>query len=80
MRRGTDWRVVLGAAAPVPWRSTEAEQLLAGKSEPTDEQARAAAAAAVAGATPMSGNAWRVELLRAAVRRAVLAACGRDPG
>ncbi len=80
VRRGTDWRVVLGAAAPVPWRSTAAEKVLAGKSEPTDAQAREAAAAALAEATPMSGNAWRVDLLRAAVRRAVLAACGGDPG
>ena len=41
-------RIVMGAVAPIPWRSTGAEQALAGK--PINEQsAMAAADAAVAG-------------------------------
>ena len=41
-------RVVLGAVAPVPWRSQAAEQALAGKPI-TEETAAAAAEAAVRG-------------------------------
>ena len=65
--------IVLGAAAPVPWRATTAEKALAGK--PLSEQsAREAAAAAVQGATPLSGNAYKVPMFEAVVRRTILAA------
>lgn len=67
--------IVLGAAAPVPWRATAAEKALAGK--PLNEQsAREAAAAAVKGATPLSGNAYKVPIFEAVVRRTLLAAWG----
>ncbi len=68
-------RVVLGAAAPVPWRSAEAEALVRGKR--IDEALAAAAAdAAVRGARPLQYNEYKVPLLRAAVKRALLAAGG----
>ena len=61
-------RVVLGAVAPIPWRSTRAEQALVGK--PLDEAALAAAArAAIVGAAPMSENGYKVALVQALVRR-----------
>jgi xanthine dehydrogenase YagS FAD-binding subunit len=65
--------VVLGAAAPIPWRAAAAEKALTGK--PPDEQAaRHAAAAAVQGATPLSQNAYKVPMFEAIVRRTILAA------
>jgi len=68
-------RVVLGAVAPVPWRSRPAEQALAGK--PLNEQtALAAAEAAVTEAQPMSGNAYKVQIARTAVKRAIMQAAG----
>jgi xanthine dehydrogenase YagS FAD-binding subunit len=63
--------VVLGAAAPVPHRAIAAENALAGK-RTTDEAARAAAHAALAGAVPLSGNAYKLPIFEALVRRAVL--------
>jgi len=68
-------RVVLGAVAPVPWRSKPAEEALAGK--PLNEATAAAAAeAAVNEAKPMSGNAYKVQIARTAVKRALLNAAG----
>jgi xanthine dehydrogenase YagS FAD-binding subunit len=64
-------RVVLGAVAPTPWRSRPAEQALAGK--PLNEQtALAAAEAAVTEAQPMSGNAYKVQIAKTAIKRAIL--------
>jgi xanthine dehydrogenase YagS FAD-binding subunit len=69
-------RVVLGAVAPVPWRSKPAEAALAGK--PLNEQTAADAAdAAVSEAKPMSGNAYKVQIAKTAVKRAILRAAGR---
>ncbi len=68
-------RVVLGAVAPVPWRSKPAEAALAGK--PLNEETAALAAeAAVSEAKPMSGNAYKVQIARTAVKRALLNAAG----
>ena len=68
-------RVVLGAVAPIPWRSKAAEAALAGK--PLNEQTAAAAGeAAVSEAKPMSGNAYKVQIAKTTVKRAVLAAAG----
>jgi xanthine dehydrogenase YagS FAD-binding subunit len=68
-------RVVLGAVAPIPWRSPAAEAALAGKSL-NEETAMAAADAAITGAKPMSGNAYKVRIARTAVKRAVMRAGG----
>jgi xanthine dehydrogenase YagS FAD-binding subunit len=63
--------VVLGAAAPVPFRAKEAEKTLAGK-RITDSAARDAAHAALEGASPLSRNAYKLPMFEALVRRAVL--------
>ena len=68
-------RVVMGAVAPVPWRVPAAEQVLAGKTI-TEASATEAASAAVAGATPMSQNSYKVQVARTAVKRAILRAAG----
>jgi xanthine dehydrogenase YagS FAD-binding subunit len=69
-------KVVLGHVAPTPWNSAEAAQSLAGKS--IDEStAQAAANAALSEATPLSQNAYRVQLAKVAVKRALLAAVGK---
>ena len=68
-------RVVLGAVAPVPWRSKPAEAALAGKT--LDEAAAdAAGQAAVTEAKPMSGNEYKVQIAKIAVKRAVMRAAG----
>jgi xanthine dehydrogenase YagS FAD-binding subunit len=66
-------QVVLGAVAPVPWRASGAEAVLAGK-KITMEVASAAAEAAVKGALALSQNAYKIQTTRAAVKRAVLLA------
>ncbi|HET7842305.1 MAG TPA: FAD binding domain-containing protein [Terriglobia bacterium] len=65
--------IVLGHVAPVPWPSQEAEDALSGK-EVSEETAEAAGKAAVAKATPLSKNAYKVQLASVAVKRAILAA------
>jgi xanthine dehydrogenase YagS FAD-binding subunit len=68
-------RVVLGAVAPVPWRSRPAEEALAGK--PLNEETAAVAGeAAVKEAKPMSGNAYKIQITRTAVKRAIMNAAG----
>jgi xanthine dehydrogenase YagS FAD-binding subunit len=68
-------RVVLGAAAPIPWRAQGAEQALVGKTVSV-ETARRAGQAAVVGAKPLGDNAYKVPLFQALVERTVLAAAG----
>jgi xanthine dehydrogenase YagS FAD-binding subunit len=68
-------RVVMGAVAPVPWRSQSAEQALAGKTI-TPEVATAAAEAALRGATPLSQNVYKIQVAKTAVERAILRAAG----
>jgi len=65
--------IVLGAAAPLPHRAKAAEAVLRGK--PVHEQtARDAARAALAGAAPLSKNAYKLPIFETLVRRAILAA------
>jgi xanthine dehydrogenase YagS FAD-binding subunit len=66
-------RVVLGHVAPVPWPSPEAEEALKGKSVDEDV-AWEAGKAALSKATPLSRNAYKVQLARVAVKRAILRA------
>ena len=68
-------RVVMGAVAPIPWRSPAAEQALAGKAI-TEETAAAAAEAALKDARPLSQNAYKVDVAKVAVKRAILRAAG----
>ena len=69
-------RIVLGHVAPTPWVAEAGAHALAGKSL-TPESAAAAARAALEGATPLSQNAYKVQLARVAVKRALLSATGR---
>ncbi|HWW74211.1 MAG TPA: xanthine dehydrogenase family protein subunit M, partial [Pyrinomonadaceae bacterium] len=66
-------RVVLGGVAHKPWRSAEAEAALAGKPA-SEESFRQAAEAALAGAKPLAHNAYKVELGKRAVVRALMRA------
>lgn len=72
-RRVREARVVLGQVAPIPWRAEAAERALAGKT--LDESVAATAGeAAVEGAHPLSRNGYKIQLVRVAVKRALLAA------
>jgi xanthine dehydrogenase YagS FAD-binding subunit len=75
--RVTSASVVLGAAAPVPWRAKEAEAILTGRPL-GEETARAAARAAVTGARPLSGNGYKIQVLEAVARRTILAAMNEE--
>lgn len=66
-------RIGLGGMAYRPWRAREAEALLAGKPL-TREAAEAAARAALAGATTHGDNAFKPELARRTLVRALLEA------
>ncbi len=65
--------IVLGAAAPVPYRAVAAERSLVGRAIDATS-VEDAARAAVAGAAPLSRNAYKVPIFAALVRRALLAA------
>jgi xanthine dehydrogenase YagS FAD-binding subunit len=64
-------RVVMGYVAPIPWRSLEAEQVLVGKNV-SEDVAKAAADAALKNANPLSHNAYKIQLAKVAVKRAIL--------
>lgn len=66
-------QVVLGHVGPTPVVAAAAGSALAGKSI-SEETAAAAGAAAAQGAMPLSGNAYKVDLVKVAVKRAILAA------
>lgn len=66
-------RVVMGYVAPVPWPSSEAEQVLTGQ-QVNQDTAQKAALAALNGAKPLSDNFYKVQLARVAVKRAILKA------
>ena len=70
--------IVLGAVAPVPRRATEAERAIAGAAVDVIAAGRAARAA-IAGATPLSGNDHKVPILEAVLARTILAAAGSKP-
>jgi xanthine dehydrogenase YagS FAD-binding subunit len=66
-------RVVLGSVAHKPWRSAEAEAALIGR--PVSEEGfRRAGEAALAGARPLAHNAYKIELGKRAVVRALMRA------
>ena len=73
--------ITMSAASPVIRRSAQAEAALTGKTI-NEETARAAGKVAVEGATPLSQNAYKLELFPVAVYRTVMLAAGkmdRDP-
>ncbi len=70
-------RVVLGHVAPTPWPAPEADKFLAGKTV-SEQVAQDAGAAALTGARALSQNAYKIQLAKVAVKRAILrAAQGR---
>jgi len=71
--RASDARVVLGHVAPVPWSSASAGNALNGATV-NDATAVKCGAAAAEGANPLSHNSYKVQMVKTAVKRAVLAA------
>lgn len=71
-------RIVMGHVAPIPWVASAAAKFLVG-SPVNEETAGRAGDMAVAGATPLSMNDYKVQLARTAVKRAILKAAGADP-
>ncbi|HEX3551553.1 MAG TPA: xanthine dehydrogenase family protein subunit M [Candidatus Elarobacter sp.] len=68
-------RVALGGVATVPWRAREAEALLEG-ADAVEATFRRAADAALAGARPRLHNAYKVELAKRTIVRALSTVCG----
>ncbi len=67
----TDARIVLGAVAPGPVRAQTAEKVLIGRPI-TAEGAEEAAQAALAEAKPLSKNAYKVQIARTLIKRAIM--------
>ncbi|HEX4417712.1 MAG TPA: xanthine dehydrogenase family protein subunit M, partial [Kofleriaceae bacterium] len=65
-----DARIALGGIATKPWRAREAERALIGQ-RPTHEAFERAAAVALDGATPRDDNAFKIELARRTIVRAL---------
>jgi xanthine dehydrogenase YagS FAD-binding subunit len=63
-------RIALGGIATKPWRAVAAERVLVGKPA-TQESFRAAADAALHGAVPREDNAFKVELAKRTLVRAL---------
>jgi len=64
-------RVVLSGAAPIPWRSREAEEAITGKRLDGETAARAAQAA-VKEARPLKNNGYKVPLFRGLIEEELL--------
>jgi xanthine dehydrogenase YagS FAD-binding subunit len=73
--KAVDVRIVLGHVAPTPIRSKSAAEALEGKPI-TEATAAAAGKAAADGAKPLSQNAYKVQLVQVAVKRAIITAAG----
>jgi xanthine dehydrogenase YagS FAD-binding subunit len=63
-------RIAAGGVGTRPWRMRGSEQLLAGE-RPTHDAFERAGARALLGARPLSGNSYKVELLRRTIIRAL---------
>jgi xanthine dehydrogenase YagS FAD-binding subunit len=72
-------KITLGHVAPTPWIAHEAARQLIGHRVDI-ARAEAAGNTAVALATPMSENEYKVQLAKTAVKRAVLLAAGLETG
>jgi xanthine dehydrogenase YagS FAD-binding subunit len=64
-------RIVLGAVAPSPYRSVEAEEILKGNVI-TESLAETAAKRAMSKATPLRMNAYKVAITQTLVKRAII--------
>ncbi len=65
-------RVVLGGAAPVPWRSKEVEEVITGSRLDAETVTRAAAAA-VKNAQPLKQNGYKISLFRGMIEEELTA-------
>ncbi len=74
---GGEPSIILGGVAPIPYRAKAAEEAIAGK-EIDQDSAGAAGEAATKGAQPLSKNAYKVPLVKTAVKRALLKANGDE--
>ncbi len=72
-------KIVMGHVAPTPWISNEAAAAIVGRLV-SSETAEAAGEAAIASATPLSNNEYKVQLAKVAVKRAILRAAGLETG
>jgi xanthine dehydrogenase YagS FAD-binding subunit len=63
-------RIALGGVGTKPWRSHDGERTLEGK-PPNEKNFRAAAEAALRGAKPLHDNAFKVELAKRTLIRAL---------
>jgi xanthine dehydrogenase YagS FAD-binding subunit len=70
--QAVDCRVVLSGAAPVPWRATEAEEVVKGSRLDPDRPAKAAEAA-VKNAEPMEQNKYKIPLFRGLIEQQLTA-------
>ncbi|MEX1351810.1 MAG: xanthine dehydrogenase family protein subunit M [Desulfobacterales bacterium] len=70
--QAADCRVVLSGAAPVPWRSAEAEKIVKEGQLDRDRAAKAAAAALKA-AEPMAQNEYKIPLFRGLIEQQLMA-------
>src|SRR5688572_28890404 len=68
----SEGQVVLGHVAATPWRAKAASDAL-NQAGTIDDAASRASDAATQGARPLSKNAYKVQLAKTAVKRAVLA-------
>ncbi len=68
----SEGQVVLGHVAATPWRAKAASDAL-NQAGSVDEAATRASDAATQGARPLSKNAYKVQMTKTAVRRAILA-------
>ncbi len=71
----TDARVVLSGAAPIPWRSQEAEQVIEGQQIDASVAAEAAEAA-MQGARPLGKNSYKIALFKGLIEEELLAIAG----
>ncbi len=69
-------KIVLGHVAPTPWVAHEAAKWLVGQSL-SSEVAETVGRMALANATPLSQNAYKVTMAQTAVKRALLKATGK---
>jgi xanthine dehydrogenase YagS FAD-binding subunit len=73
-----DARLALGGVAARPWRAREAEKMLVG-TKPSPDAFHEAAIVALAGARPSGDNAYKIELARRVIIRALSLAVAGTP-
>ena len=67
----SDARIVLGAVAPMPYRAKSAEDVISGHTV-TEKLATKAAEKALEGAKPLSMNAYKIQIAKTLVKRAIM--------